>query len=976
MFIYFFDFLETFDPENNYLGDFQHSITCNKLSVQEFTETLKNENNCMLNIVNYNVRSFSANAQFFLPLIENSRPEIFIATETWFTDDYQAEINDYDSFHTVRLDRQSGGVSIYVSNSINSRKIVNYSYSNADIEICTTEINIGNELIYIFGIYRPHSGTVDSFIHEFDRIIQDPMFNNKRCCIAGDLNINLLSEANEVKRFIEFLQSYHYFPVITKPTRYPPDDNHSPTLIDHIWLNSLNIINSGVVHLDLLDHIPTYVQLPLPISSKNDEYVSISFRINSEENRQIFRNTISEFDWTTCISNDVNEYLHNFTDKLDSLYCSIFPLKSKMISKRKALNPWFSSELNDLINQKSVYFELYRQGIVTKQENNLFKNKVKVSINKAKHAYYKKVLDDSFGNIRLTWKTLNNLMGRANKKSIKSIITDSGEIYDEFDMAETFNRYFANVPLELDTNVPDSNIDPTSFIHINLNSTITEFEPCTPDEVSTILSDLNLSKVDINSIPNKLIVQNKDIFSPVLCDIVNGSFLSGAFPDSLKIGKIVPIHKKGCNRTPANYRPVTISPFLGKVFEKIMYVRLIDHINDNNILSAHQFGFRKNMSTVDAIMQLTEFIYDTLDNKNSCVNVLIDYSRAFDTVNHRILLDKLNKYGVREKALQLLASYLENRKQCVRINNTYSNLITTNISIPQGSVLGPLLFILFINCLPNISQNFLPTMFADDCTLSFRNNNLDNLVSVCNEELMLFKLWSDANRLTINVDKTNCLFFSNIFDPPCGRICIDDQEIDFVSETKFLGMFIDDKVKFDKHINYICNKISISNGIMFRIRKLVPTSCLKSIYYSIIHQYILYCLPIFGATYNCHLELLFLAQKRAVRTISRAEYNAHTDPLFFSNKILKLNDLYKHCIASYVYSNQHLLDVHVNNHNYFTRNNNYLQAPRVRLRSCEQSIIYNAVNIWNEVPDDIKACLTKASFKYNYKNYLLNQYNN
>ena len=178
-----------------------------------------------------------------------------------------------------------------------------------------------------------------------------------------------------------------------------------------------------------------------------------------------------------------------------------------------------------------------------------------------------------------------------------------------------------------------------------------------------------------------------------------------------------------------------------------------------------------------------------------------------------------------------------------------------------------------------------------------------------------------------------------------------------------------------KHISYICGKISISNGIMFRIRSLVPNSCLKSIYHSIIHQYLLYCLPIFGATYNCYLEPLFLAQKRAIRTISRVEYDAHTDPLFFTNKILKVFDLFKHHIASYVYSNQNILDVHRNNHIYDTRNNDYLQAPRVRLRSSEQSFIYNAIRVWNDVPQHIKTCPSIDSFKFNYKQYLLNQYN-
>ena len=183
-------------------------------------------------------------------------------------------------------------------------------------------------------------------------------------------------------------------------------------------------------------------------------------------------------------------------------------------------------------------------------------------------------------------------------------------------------------------------------------------------------------------------------------------------------------------------------------------------------------------------------------------------------------------------------------------------------------------------------------------------------------------------------------------------------------------------MKYDKHIDYICNRISIANGIMYRIRSYVPTSCLKNIYYSIIHQHILYCLPIFGATYNCHLEPLVMAQKRSIRIISRADYLAHTDPLFFNNGILKVKDLYKHSIASYIYCNQQLLEDYRNIHDYPTRLNNTLRTPNVRLRSTEQSFYYNAIQIWNNIPETIKSCTSISSFKFNYKNYLLNNYNN
>ena len=195
----------------------------------------------MLNIINFNIRSFNKNSTSFLPVLEKSSPHVLILTETWFTTEYQASIPNYESYHTVRSDRQSGGVSIYIRDGLISRKIPELCYVNCDIEICTVEVSIDKEPIYFIGIYRPHSGTIERFTLEFERILQNPLFRNRRCCSAGDFNHNLLNESMNTQ-FVNTLQSHHFFPVITKPTRFPANDNHSPSLIDHIWFNSLNIV--------------------------------------------------------------------------------------------------------------------------------------------------------------------------------------------------------------------------------------------------------------------------------------------------------------------------------------------------------------------------------------------------------------------------------------------------------------------------------------------------------------------------------------------------------------------------------------------------------------------------------------------------------------------------------------------------------------------------------------------------------------
>ena len=266
-------------------------------------------------------------------------------------------------------------------------------------------------------------------------------------------------------------------------------------------------------------------------------------------------------------------------------------------------------------------------------------------------------------------------------------------------------------------------------------------------------------------------------------------------------------------------------------------------------------------------------------------------------------------------------------------------------------------------------------MFADDCVLQFSNSNFSNLVETCNNELSLFKDWSDSNRLTINLDKTNCMLVSNVENGLSNHnIRLHDQPVKIIDDAKFLGVRIDCRLKFNLHIDYICSKISKSIGILFRLREVVPKQCLRTIYFTLIHPFIIYCLPIFGATYEVHLHPLNVLHKRAVRLISDAPFLAHADPLFYENNILKIYDQNKHSLATYVYKNIDVLLEYQRLHNYSTRNRENLLPPFHRLRTTQQSVLFNAINVWNSVPQNIKECTSVCGFKNRYKRYLIEHY--
>ena len=486
-----------------------------------------------------------------------------------------------------------------------------------------------------------------------------------------------------------------------------------------------------------------------------DDKIKVTFRDNSANNRIKFENALRNYDWSLLKHENLNNYVENFLSKLNSFYCKYFPLKTKFISSRKFHNPWYTPDIKKLIEAKSKYFKLLRLGIVSNFENNKFKNKIKSIIAKSKSSYYESLFNRNRSNMRKTWSIIKSITTcNASIDSSQNLLFNNIEYSDEFSVANLFNEYFCDIETTLEHDLAPSTADLYTYIRLHNLSSMFLF-PVSKTECSEIISSLKVTKQGINEIPVKLFIQSRVSFLAIICDMINTCFKLGSFPDVLKRAVVVAIHKKGDRSLTSNYRPIALLPFLSKVFERCIFKRISSFISKHNIISPSQFGFSKGKSTEDAVCCLTEHIYESLNSKNVCVNVFIDLRKAFDTINHKIVLRKLEFYGIRGLPLKLHSTYLTNRFQCVRFKTACSDLKPICIGLPQGSILAPILFLLFINDLPNISQNFKSILFADDTTLSFNHSNYTDLNTTCNVELKSFHKWTLANRLTLNVDKTN-----------------------------------------------------------------------------------------------------------------------------------------------------------------------------------------------------------------------------
>ena len=481
------------------------------------------------------------------------------------------------------------------------------------------------------------------------------------------------------------------------------------------------------------------------------------------------------------------------------------------------------------------------------------------------------------------------------------LIHEGQIVKEDAKIAESFNSFFVNIGPKLANEIKiNTNKSYKTYLTERISSRL-NFSMVDRELVEGIIDKLkSKSSAGLDGISTNLLKSSNEIISGVLAIIINQSLNTGIFPDRLKCAKVIPIFKKDNPHLPGNYRPISLLPAISKIFEKVVFLQVYSYLNENNLLYENQYGFRKNHSTELAAMEVTVKIFENLDKKKLPLAIFLDFSKAFDTIDHEILLYKLSHYGIKDTALSWFKSYLSNRTQYVQYKDIASTELTITTGVPQGSILGPLLFIIYINDISKVTNKFQFTIYADDTTLvepicTFKTSTTQNINSISKEinaELAKIVEWLGLNKLSLNVKKTKMMLFhykQRNVTAITPKLKINGILIEKVKTFNFLGMTIDEHMTWKPHIQKVACKMAQTIGTMKRLKKFLPQNIMKMLYNSLVLPHLTYGIILWGKK----LKRIVKLQKWALRTIVNAKYNAHTTPILNKHKLLRVDDIYK-----------------------------------------------------------------------------------
>jgi hypothetical protein len=970
--------------------------------IHDFTTLDKTKDLSGFSILNFNIRSLKSNYHNFCDTLLSTKgiqPDIIALTETWT--DNNTNINDYyitgyqPPFLQNRNTGRGGGVMLYFRDHIiNPTVRKDFSFTDASNNCLTIRFTTGErkKKVLVTCTYRSPSPYNTTFQENFEKVTNSIQKQNVDSIIVGDFNYNLfnINTNQETNQYYETLISQGYQPKVTKATRVTET---TCTLIDHIWTNK-NCTDDRknktyIVITDITDHLPIlYVDKYFAgQSNQHKGYTYVKRRQINDHNTVKFITDLcskeSEFNDIVDDANlPVNEAFTKFMNSYADTYNHCFPIKNKKIHNKTMAKPWITPDILRAINKKNKLF-----GIKTKTGNEkdkekyrCYKKEVEKMITESKENYFTNKLYHKSKTLKQKWDTIRELINRQTKNNNTCPINST-----------KLGNHYANVAKNLCKKLPHIELDEINQSSLmfkqntkNIGSAESfQFQQIQLEDIETQIDDLDGSKgPGPDSIATNILKQSSMVISPYLTTLCNKMIDEGKYPDCLKTAKCVPIFKGGnlAKDEPVNYRPISILNALNKVIEKILHKQLSFYLENNDILPTFQYGYRKNRNCQQAVTDLTNYIERATKDNLYTIAIYMDLSKAFDTVDKKLLYDKLDSIGIGKKANNLIFNYMSNRKICFSNDKKTYNMTS---GVPQGSVLGPLLFLTYIADMKYLCPDIKKIVYADDTTVIVTGKSKKEATRKANETLDRIYNYYTYNRLTINSTKTNYMTFckqkQKLKKEENCQLVLNGTVLEEIQTTKFLGMIMNNRLTWENHKSYIKTKIAKSIGILYNSRAYLKHNDILTMYRTFVEPFYLYCITVWGHSINSETDELIKLQNKTLRILFSC-YRTEDAWRYTNNKILPLKQLYKHEVAKFCYKHQNnMLPNTFVEDNMPNKQNDYLATQQYHLRDTHNNrytherhtttIITKFTQIWNDLPDDIREIPYSTDTRYtNYFN--------
>ena len=904
--------------------------------------------------------------------------------------DSQLSINHFDLHRKDRCetqDKSGGGLLLYFRKSLNCKRRPELEISK--IETLWTEVTLTNTKPFLIcTLYRPPSATSE-WIDLLEEELSVAQTTGLEMIIMGDLNIDFQACSNN--KWLNLVQLFDLTQLVTKPTRIT---QYSSTLIDHVYTtNPENISECYVPSYSISDHFPVCFSRKTNCKISKNEHITTTYRsfknFNETHFLQDLATDLGSFS-DILVDSDINEACFTWIKTIQHQLDHHVPVKSRRV-KHKRLPEWSDQEI---LTTRKLRDISKRHG--NWPDYKKYRNKTKTLIRQAKKHHFSEAVTN-LKDTKSIWKHLRsaNKKTSACDKALPDELEINGQQYtNSQDIAFKLNDYFASISEYINTNDVITSAPDLTKLETYISSkipldTFFRIPKITVNQVSEFINGLNPAKATgLDGIGPRILKLASTVLSPSITALINKSIETATFPDQLKMAKLYPIHKGGSKSDPANYRPISILPTISKFFEKHINKHLVAFLNKYKVIHANQSGFRQKHSCQTALVKLIDQWMACIDRGDIVGSVFLDFRKAFDLVDHSILIDKLSLYKCQGPDLSLISSYLQSRQQVIDSGKGLSTPAYIKSGVPQGSILGPTLFLIFINDLPLHMEYCDIDLFADDATFHANGKTKSEVEPKLQTDGNNSKSWAKHHKMQIHYDKTSCMTLGSRHRTQNKAskldITIDGNEIKQVDKQKLLGVYIDENLLWTTHIDYLCSTISTKISLLKQLSTYVPVKVQKLFYQGYILPLIDYGSNTWGSTSKLNIERLSKLQKRAARIILKADFDTPSSEMFnelgwstienrhnYNKAVLTykaLNDLTPEYISN-------LLKPTFETHNLKLRSatNGSLSVPRSRTSLFDRSFSATAPRLWNSLPKEITTASSLENFKQLAKTNFMNR---